>query len=118
MDQFSQYRENSDDSDNSDNNSFINEGVAEYKIVLNGETLSDEEEDSLLPPIEEDEEEVPTPRVASDSRFNSIGSRMLTLIRLRDIGKDIDFEAIQAETGVSRSSVYKLKKKAIKRGLN
>ena len=43
---------------------------------------------------------------------------MLALIRMRDIGKDIDFEAIQAETGISRSSVYKLKKKAIDRGLN
>jgi len=115
IDQFSQYRENSDDSDASD--SFISEGVAEYEVVLNGETFSDDEEDSLLPTIEEEEEEE-VPRVASGSRFNSIGSRMLALIRMRDMGKDIDFEAIQAETGISRSSVYKLKKKAIDRGLN
>ena len=80
MDQFSQYRENSDDSDASDeSDSFINEGVAEYKIVLNRETFLDDEEDSLLPTIKEDEEEAP--RVVSDSRFNSISSRILALIR-------------------------------------
>jgi len=93
MDQFSQYRENSDDSDasdDSDNNFFISKGVAEYKIVLNRETLSDDE-DSLLPTIKEEEE---APRVVSNSRFNSISSRILTLIRIRDIGKDIDFKAI------------------------
>ena len=99
MDQFSLYRDVREDLvDSSVQGSDEGQAIDEYEIVLNGETFLDDEEDYLLPTIEEAEEEEASIAAASEinssSRSNLISSRMLALIRIRDIGKNIDFQAI------------------------
>ena len=79
-------------------------------------------------PDDSDTSTPPSPRLAPSSlggptapkkRGNSVGARIVTLTMFDDASqaeKLPDFKAIRTKTSVTRSSVYKLRSKAISRG--
>ena len=84
----------------------------EFGIILD-DLESDSDSEADIGPPSDSETENEESEVSNKSQGNSIGARVqaLTLFELQ-----VPYEEITAQTGVSRSGLYKLRSKAISRG--
>src|SRR5271169_949042 len=96
--------------------SFLSLIAMDYEIFL-GDSESDSDYESgpdLECPSDSDESESEAESTAPKKKgYNSIGARIQALTKFED---GVPHEKITAQTGVSRSSCYKLRSKAISRG--